>query len=150
MLDGIEVGAIGWQVAKCRAGPLDRFFDASDFVTGEIVHYNDIALAHSRSEKVLDIGQETCSVHWPIEHAGRGDLIVAKRGNKCRCHPVAMRHGRDKSLPTRRPPIEPHQIGLCASFINEDKIFRIQTSLAHPPFVAGVGDIRTLLFGGAQ
>ena len=33
--DGIEIGAVGRQMAQRRAGPFDRFFDASDFVTGE-------------------------------------------------------------------------------------------------------------------
>lgn len=150
LFDGIEVGAVGWQVAKRRAGPLDRFFDASDFVTGEIVHDDDIAPAQGRSEKVFDIGQETRSVHRPIEHAGRGDLIVTQGGNECCCHPMAVRHRCDEALTARRASIKPRQIGLCSRFINEDKIFGVQIGLACTPFVAGLGDIRAVLFGGAQ
>jgi len=150
LFDWIEVGAIGWQVTKRRARSLDCFFDASDFVTGEIVHDHDIASAQGWSEKVFDIGQETRSIHRPIEHAGRGDLIVTQGGNECRCHPMAVRHGRDEPLPTRSTPIEPYQVGFCSSFINEDKIFRIQIGLARTPFVASLGDIRAVLFGGAQ
>ena len=125
LFDWIEVGAIGWQVAQRRTGSLDRFLDAGDFVTGEIVHHDDIALVQGRGEKVLDIGQETRSVHWPIKDTGCGDLIVAQSGNECRRHPMAMRHGRDEPLPARSTPIKPHQIGLCPRFINEDKTFRV-------------------------
>ena len=150
LFDWVEVGAIGWQVAKRRASPLNRFFDASDFMTGEIVQNDDIALAQGRSEKVFDVGQETRAVHRPIEHAGRGDLIVAKRGNECCCHPVAMWHRGDEALTARRASIKPRQIGLCSSFIDEHKMFRVQIGLACTPFLAGLGDIRPVLLGGAQ
>jgi hypothetical protein len=115
LFDGIEVGAIGWQVAQRRAGPRNRFFDASDFVTGErstpdapggrrVVHDHDVAVAQGWGEKVLDIGQETRSVHRTIKDTGRGDLIMAQGGDECRRHPMAMRHRRDEALPTRRRP----------------------------------------------
>ncbi len=147
---GVQIGAVGWQIAQCRAGPLDRFSNAGDFVTGKIVHDHDITLAQGRSEKVLDIGQETRSVHRPVEHTGRGDRIVAKRGNESRCHPMAMRHRGDEALTARRTPREPHQIGFRSSFINEDKMFRLQIGLACMPLLAGLGDIHAVLFSGAQ
>ena len=150
MFDGIEVGAIGRQVVKRRAGPLNRFFDASDFLTGEIVHDHDVAVAQGCGEKVLDIGQETRAVHRTIKDTRRGDLIVTQGGDECRRHPMAVRRRRDEALPTRRPSIEPQHIGLCSRFINEDKIFRIQSGLACKPFIARLGDIRAILLGGAQ
>jgi hypothetical protein len=48
------------------------------------------------------------------------------------------------------PAIEPHHIGLCSRFINEDKMFWVQLRLAGAPFFAGFGDISAVLFGGAQ
>jgi len=89
LLDWIKVRAVSGQVAQRRPGPLDRLPDASDFVTGEIVHDDDITLAQGQGEKVFDIGQETRSVHRPIEHAGRGDLIVTQGGNEC-CQPSSF------------------------------------------------------------
>jgi hypothetical protein len=41
-------------------------------------------------------------------------------------------------------------IGLCSSFINEHKMFRVQTGLARTPFIAGLGDVGAILLGGAQ
>ena len=63
---------------------------------------------------------------------------------------MAMRHRCDEALTARRASIKPRQIGLCSRFINEDKIFGVQIGLACTPFVAGLGDIRAVLFGGAQ
>lgn len=150
LFDWIEVGAIGWQIAQRRASSLNRFFDASDFVTGEIIHDHDVAIAQSWGEKVFDIGQETRSVHRPIENTGRDDRIVAQGGDECRRHPMAMRHSCDETLTTGRPAIEPDHICLRPSFINEDKMFRVQIRLARAPLLTGFDDIGTILFSGAQ
>ncbi len=72
LFDGIEAGAVGRQITQRRAGLLDRVFDAANFVTGKIVHDGGIALAQGRGEKMLAIDQEDCSIHRPIEYAGRG------------------------------------------------------------------------------
>ena len=61
-----------------------------------------------------------------------------------------MRHRRDEALTARRASIDPRQIGLCSSFINEHKMFWVQIGLARTPFLAGLGDIRPVLLGGAQ
>lgn len=41
-------------------------------------------------------------------------------------------------------------IGLCSGFINEDKMLRLQMRLQGTPLFACLGDIGTVLFGGAQ
>ena len=41
----IEIGRIGWQIADLSAGRLDRCHHAWRLVAGEVVHYDDIALA---------------------------------------------------------------------------------------------------------
>ncbi len=150
LFDWIEVGAIGWQVAKRGAGSLNRLPNASDFVTGEIVHDHDIAVAQGWDEKVLDIDQEARSIHRPIKYARRSDLIVTQGGNESCRHPMAMRQSRDEAPTTGRPSIEPHHIGLCSGFINEDKLFLVQIGLARTPLLARLGDIGTVLFGSAQ
>jgi hypothetical protein len=99
--------------------------NASDFVTGEIVHDDNVALAQGWDEKLFDIGQEARAVHRPVKHTGRGDLIVAQGGNESCRHPMAMRQSRYEALTTRRLSVEPHHISLRPSFINEDKIFRV-------------------------
>ena len=91
LLDRIEVGAIGRQIAQCRAGSLNRFPDAGDFVGRQVVHHDDIALAQDRREKMFDIGQETRAIHWPIENARRGDRIATQGADEGRRHPMTMR-----------------------------------------------------------
>jgi hypothetical protein len=88
--------------------------------------FSTVSAATTRAApKVLDIGQETHSIHRPIEYTGRGDLIVTQGGNESRRHPMAMRHSCDEALTTRGTPVKPHHIGLRPSFINEDETFRV-------------------------
>ena len=67
-----------------------------------------------------------------------------------RCHPMAMRRGGFEAAPARGAAIEPHHIGLCSGFINEDKMLRVQIGLARTPLLARLGDIGAVLFGGVQ
>jgi hypothetical protein len=69
LFDRIEAAAIGRRIARCRAGSLNRFPDAGGFVGRQIVHHGDIALVLDRRERMFDIGQETRTIHWPIENA---------------------------------------------------------------------------------
>jgi hypothetical protein len=84
------------------------------FVVGKIVHDDDIALPQGRGEKVFDIGPETRPVHRPIEHAGRGDLIVTQGGNECRRHPMAVGRKREKTLTTGRPLLQRNSAAFVA------------------------------------
>ena len=145
-----SIGLRSGQIAHCRAGLLDCFLDAFDFVAGKIVHDDDIAWPQDRGEKVFDVGQETRPIDRPIEHTGRGDLLVTQGGNECCRHPMAVGHRREKALTTGRPAIEPDHICLCSRFIKEDKTFRVQIGLARAPLLAGFGDIGAVLFSGAQ
>lgn len=43
LLDRIEVRGVWWQVAQAGSGSFDRLPDASDFVTCQIVHDDDVA-----------------------------------------------------------------------------------------------------------
>ena len=150
LFDRIEVGAVGRQVARRRAGALDRLSDAGDFVGWQIVHHDDIALAQGRGEKMFDIGQKARAVHRPVEDARRGDLIATQGADEGRRHPMAERRGGFQAEPARGAAIKPDHIRLCAGFINEDKPFRVQIGLAVAPFLARLGDIGAVLLGGAQ
>ena len=150
LFDRIEVRALGRQIAQRRASSLDRFPDTGDVVGWQVVHHDDIALAQGRREKMFDIGEETRGVHGPIEHAKRGDRNATQGADEGRCHPMAMRRGGFEAAPARGAAIEPHHIGLCSGFINEDKMLRVQIGLARTPLLARLGDIGAVLFGGEQ
>ena len=63
---------------------------------------------------------------------------------------MAKRRGSVEAASARGAAIKPDHIRLCSRFINEDKLFRVQIGLAGAPFLARLGDIGAVLFGGAQ
>lgn len=150
LFDRVEVGTVGRQIMQARPGSLDRFLDAGDFVRWQIVHHDDVALAQGRREKMFDIGQETRAVHRPVEDARRCDLIATQGADERRRHPMSKRSGGFEAASARGAAIKPDHIRLCSRFVNKDKLFRVQVGLAGAPFLARLGDIGAVLFGGAQ
>src|SRR6516164_2649011 len=59
LLDWIEVGRVGRQIAHARADSLDRLSGAGDLVSAQVVHEYDVALAQGRYQNLFDISQET-------------------------------------------------------------------------------------------
>jgi hypothetical protein len=149
LFDRIEVGAIGRQVAQLCTGGFDGFADAGDFVAGEIVHHDNIAVPQDRNDELLDIGTEARTIHRSIEHARCGDLTDTERSNECCRLPVAPRHGRNEALTTRTAAIAARHIGRGARFVDEEKAFRVQVRLARAPLIACLGNVRSILLGGS-
>jgi hypothetical protein len=71
LLDWIEIGAVGRQVDEGCVTAFDRLADAHDFVAGEIVHNDDIALRERGGEDLFDVGEENLAIH-PIDDQRRG------------------------------------------------------------------------------
>src|SRR3954451_23946785 len=73
LLDGIEIGAVGWQVEQPGLPAFDGLLNAGDLVAGQIVHDDNVARAQGWGEDLLDVGAEGGAVHGVIQHVGRGD-----------------------------------------------------------------------------
>jgi len=150
LFDRVEVGAVGGQIDRRRAGALDCFSDTCDLVAGQIIHDDEIAAAQGRYQKLLDIGEEARPVHRPIEHTGSGDLVVSQGGDECCRLPMAMRHRPNEALTTPCAAIAPRHVGLCSGFINEHKPLWLQMPLQCMPLLTRLDDIGAVLLGGAQ
>jgi hypothetical protein len=50
VLDGVQIGGVGWQKAEGRSGGFDRFPDADHFVAAEIVEHDDISRLEGRTQ----------------------------------------------------------------------------------------------------
>src|SRR5215475_1930455 len=62
LLDWIEVGRVGWQIAHAGAYSLNRLVGTGDLVSAQVVHEDDVALAQVRRQDMLDISQERRSI----------------------------------------------------------------------------------------
>jgi len=76
--DRIEVGAIGWQVAKFDAfGPKQGCYSL-DLVRGQIIQNQRIASLQAGNQYWLEIHPEDLGIQRPIHQKRGSDLIVAQ------------------------------------------------------------------------
>jgi hypothetical protein len=66
-LNGIEIGAVGRQVANANPSNRKQLADVMDFVGGEVVQDERIALAQLRTEHLLKISRENLGINGTFD-----------------------------------------------------------------------------------
>lgn len=149
-LDRIEIRRVLRQVTQCRACLLDRFQDAGDLVSCEVVDHDDIVALERVNQALLDIGHEHLAGHGSFDHHGRSHFAVPQRGHEGDRLPFSEWDAADQSDAARRAPSKPHQIGTDGGLIDKHQPSGIKHALLPDPAPARAGDIRSLPFGGLQ
>ena len=115
------------------------------FVRSQIVENDDIVGLEGGGEELLDIGQKALAVDGAVEHAGRLDAIVAQRGQKGRCFPMAMGDFGDQPMSARSPAVKAGHVGFGPGLVDEDQSRRIDLLLTPLPADAMALYVRTIL-----
>ena len=148
LLDRVQVGGIGRQVAQLRASGFDCAANVFAFVSAKVVHHDDVSRLEGWDQDLVDIGLKALAVHRAIENHGRRDAAGSEPGCKGGDFPMAMRRGTPQRPAAERPASEPYHIGGAVCFIDEDELSRIEAGLAFPPAPAPGCHVRALLFAG--
>ena len=148
--DRIEVWAVGRQEPKLGAGALDRLSDGNRFVSGQIVHDDDVARRERRRQDLFDISEESGVVHSAVKDHGRCHALQPERADKGRGFPVTVRHRGSAAFATQSPSISPGHFGRCTRFIDEYQPFHLKIELGIRPGLPLTQDVRPLLFGGVR
>ena len=90
LLDGIEIGTVGWQEEQPCARRLDGGPDGLCLVASEIVDDDDIARLEGGKKELFNIAQEALAIDRPVEDARGGNGVMAKRCQEGQCLPVAV------------------------------------------------------------
>lgn len=77
--DGIEVRAVGRQVAKLDVLGLEKRRNALNFVGGQIVQNQRVSRLQAGNEHLLEIDPEDLGVHRAINQERGGDLFLTQR-----------------------------------------------------------------------
>ena len=91
LFDRVQIGAIGRQKHEPCSGGADGGTDCPVLVGAKIVHDDDVAGLERGDQDLLDIGKEGLAVDGAVQHEGRGDRVLAQRGEKRLRLPVAVR-----------------------------------------------------------
>ena len=150
LLDGIEVGRIGWKIVQRGTGRFNQFSDAIDLVTWEIVHHDDVAVRQCWRQYLSHVHQKGVAVHGTVQHEGRGHTVLAQGAHECRRLPMAARNMGMASFSDRRATMKPGHIRRCARFIQKDQTRGVAGRLPVLPGRSCHGHVSAVLFGGPQ
>ena len=145
LLDGIEIGAVGWQEDEvCAFGP-DGLARRLSLMAAEIIEDDDISLDQGRSEHLLDIGGEDLAVDRSVDHPWCVDPVMAERCDEGLRLPMSEWHEGVEPLTFGAPASERSHVGLHPCLVDEDQAFGINLALMSLPAQALAGDVRSIL-----
>lgn len=150
LFNGVEIGAVGRQVPHAGASGGDELLDLLDFMGGEVVENDDVALPEFGTENLLEVGREDVGVDGPFDQEWCLDTLRAQGGDEGGGLPVAVGNGPDTALACRTSAIESRHAGVEPGFVDEDQPRTVPVGLAGAPARAGDFHIRPILLGGAR
>jgi hypothetical protein len=148
--DGVQIGAVGWQVEDVRPPLGNGLADACNLVGREVVKHHDIAAFQGGREDMADIGTKGGSIHRAIEHPARCHAGQAQTCNERRRLPMAKWRAVAAAFAHRSPAIEPGHLRVDTCLIQKNQALRSNERLRRPPQLAPCRDVGPILFAGAQ
>ena len=148
--NGIEIRAVGRQVADTHSTSREQPSDVLDFVGGEVVEDERIALAQLRTEHLLKISRENLGIDSTFDQKGRFDAFMAQGRNEGGALPVTVREGAETTLAHRAATMVAGHLGVQTGFIDKDQTANIPVGLLPAPKPPGGFNIRPILLGGAR
>src|SRR5215831_20909360 len=99
LLDRIEIGTVGRQIAQCSVRRFDDLAHPVSLVSRQVIDDDDVARPQRRRQALLQIFDEDCAVHRAIDDERSGEAIKPKPGHKCYRFPVAPWNAADDPPP---------------------------------------------------
>ena len=147
---GFRSGEYFGRQEQLGAGRADELAYDLAPVAAEIVHDDDVAGPQRGQQNLLDIGGEAFAVDRAFEQPGRGDPVVAQRGQEGHGPPAAVRDLGDQAAAARRPAAQRRHVGPGPGLVDEDQAGRINAVLVLDPLRPPARDVRTVLFASHQ
>lgn len=150
LFNGIEIRAVRRQVANANPSSREQLADVMDFVGGEVVQDERVALAQLWTEHLLKISRENLGIDGAFDQKGSFDAFMAQGRNEGGTLPVAVRDGTETTLAHRAATMVAGHLGVQAGFINKHQLADIPAGLLPSPIPPGGFNVRPILLGGAR
>lgn len=150
LLDGVQIGAAGWQKEQMRPGGADRLSDRRPLVTGEIVHHHNVSGVQCGDQFMVNVSGECFGIDRPVKDPGGVDAVMAQSRDKSHRIPVPVGGVALQTLPLGGPAPQRGHVGFRPGFINKDKPRGINPTLMAFPPIPEPRDIRALLLLGQR
>ena len=148
--NGIEIGAVRRQITQADPASRKQLADVLDFVGGEVVQDECIALMQFRTEYSLKISCEDLRIDWSCHQKGSGDAFMAQGRDESGTLPVTMGYRPQATLANGTATMDPRQFGVQTRLIDKHQTTDIPSGLLPAPKLASGFYIRTVLLGGAN
>jgi len=121
-----------------------------DFMGGEVVEDERVALAQLRTKHLLEIDCEHFGIDGALHQKGGFNAFMPQGRNKGGTLPVAVRDRTQTTFAERGAPIVAGQLGVQPRFINKDQATDVPVGLLPSPKPPGGLNISAVLLGGAR
>jgi hypothetical protein len=148
--NGIEIGAVRRQVADANTSSREQPADVIDFVGGEVIEDERVALAQLWTEHLLKINRENLGIDRSFDQKGSFDAFMAQGRNEGGALPMTVRDGADTTLAQPTATVVASHLGVQAGFINKHQLADIPAGLLPAPKPPGGFNLRPILLGGAR
>lgn len=125
-LDGIEIGAVRWQVSNFCSDSFDGLTHSYDFVRAEIVHHDDVVFAQRGHKLLLNVSEENRAVDRAIHNQGGCQPGAPKCRHERRRFPVSMRHASHQTRSFERTSSRSRHVGFGPCFIDKNQMLWVQ------------------------
>ena len=148
--NGIEIGTVRRQIADAHPSIRKQPTDVLDFMGGEVVEDERVALAQLWTEYLLQINRENLGIDGAFNQKGSFDAFMAQGRNESGTLPVAMRDGAETTLAQQAATMVAGHLGVQTGFINKHQSADIPAGLLRSPKPPGGFNVRPILLGGAR
>ena len=149
-LDGIEIRAVGGQIAHARPAGLDERGHRGGLVDAEIIEDDDVTRREFGTEHLADVSGEYFHIGRAFDEERSVDALEPQGRDEGRSLPVAMRHGANTTASFGAAPIKAGHLRVECRLVDEDQPPLVPVGLLPTPQRAGRGHVRPVLLGGAR
>jgi hypothetical protein len=147
---GLRVWRVGGQEKELGFGGADRGANGAALMAAEVVHNDNVARREDGRENLLDIGAEAHAIDRSVDDAGRGEPVATQRRQEREGPPSAEGCLGDEALAFGASAMGARHVGFRPGLVDEQEPPRIDRRLTRLPPLTQPGDVRPVLFGGAQ
>jgi|GEM_PF-6777086 len=137
---------MGRREQEFRPGGLNGLSDGNRFVGGQVVDNDDIARGQRWNQSLLDIGQESRSIHGSVRNHRSGHTRQSESADECGGFPVTMRNRRSASFSSRRTSPHPCHFDRGPYLIDENQPLGRQIRPPIEPSLSTLRNVRALPF----
>ena len=147
--DGVEVRGIGRQVEQFRSGSRDSLPNTLDFVSGKIVHHDNIAWLELRTQSMIQEREKDIRIGRRF-NGHRGDPTLDADSAEHRQSSPAGWGGVVQPLTALHPAVASCHLRRDTAFIDEDQVLRLNVCDARRPLCSFCLDPQQILLGRSQ